>query len=119
MLGKISCLDWKSRERPNGKAVLGTRIVFKTKIGKDGGKIEEYKEGRFVAQRFRQVKARRSTSPHPGLDKVENLHGLRIDGPGGLGRRAGEVELPCLERRTCSRSSLSSFLFDTSSRGTS
>ena len=41
-------------ERSKGKTVLGTKTLFKRKIGKDG-QIEKYK-CRFVAQGFRQVK---------------------------------------------------------------
>ena len=39
---------WKVVPRPKGKTVLGTKAIFKEKIGKDG-RIEKYK-CRFVAQ---------------------------------------------------------------------
>ena len=41
---------WVQVERPKGKTVLGTKILFKRKIGKDG-QIEKYK-CRFVTRGF-------------------------------------------------------------------
>ena len=64
--GQISGGISETVERPKGKTVLGTRIVFKRKLGKDG-QVEKYK-CRFVAQGIRQIKGlhcQESSSPTP------------------------------------------------------
>ncbi|CAN0335182.1 unnamed protein product, partial [Ascophyllum nodosum] len=66
MNGQINNGVWVQVERPKGKTVLSTKILFKRKIGKDG-QIEKYK-CRFVTQGFRQVKGlhyHESSSPIP------------------------------------------------------
>ena len=53
-------------ERPKGKTVLGTKTLFKRKIGKDG-QIKKHK-CHFVTEGFRQVKGlhyHESSSPTP------------------------------------------------------
>ena len=62
---------WVQVERPKGKTVLGTKTLFKRKIGKDG-QMEKYK-CRFVTQGFRQVKGlhyHESCSPTPKASSV-------------------------------------------------
>ena len=54
MDGQIARGVWKVVDRPIGKTVLGTKIVFKQKIGEDGH-VEKYK-CRFVAKDFHQIK---------------------------------------------------------------
>ena len=57
---------WVQVDRPKGKTVLGTKTLFKRKIGKDD-QIEKYKY-RFVIQGFPQVKGfhyHESSSPTP------------------------------------------------------
>ena len=66
MNGQINNGVWLQVERPEGKTVLGTKTLFKRKIGKDS-QIEKYKCP-FVTQRFLQVKGlhyRESSSPTP------------------------------------------------------
>ncbi|CAM9520770.1 unnamed protein product, partial [Ascophyllum nodosum] len=66
MNGQINNSVWVQVERPKGKTVLGTKTLFKRKIGKDG-QIEKYKR-RFANQGFRQVKGlhyHESSSPTP------------------------------------------------------
>ena len=81
----------RESSRPNGKTVLGTKTIFKRKIGKDG-RIEKYK-CRFVAQGFRQIKCihyDESSSPTPSQASIRmvisiaalkdcELHQLDID----------------------------------------
>ena len=47
MDGQLARQVWEVVPRPKGKTVLGTKTIFKQKIGKDG-RIEKYKCG-FVA----------------------------------------------------------------------
>ncbi|CAN0226333.1 unnamed protein product, partial [Ascophyllum nodosum] len=54
MDGQLARQVWEVVPRPKGKTVLGTKTIFKRKIGKDG-RIEKYK-CRFGAQGFRQIK---------------------------------------------------------------
>ncbi|CAN0244411.1 unnamed protein product, partial [Ascophyllum nodosum] len=54
MDGQIARGVWKVVDRPKGKTVLGTKTVFKRKVGQDG-RVEKYK-CRFVAKGFRQIK---------------------------------------------------------------
>ena len=71
MDGQIARGVWKTVDRPKGKTVLGTRLVFKRKIGKDG-QVEKYK-CRFVAQGFRQIKGlhyQESSSPTPTQSSI-------------------------------------------------
>ena len=66
MDGQINNGVWVQVERPKGKTVLGTKTLFKRKIGKDG-QVEKYK-CRFVTQGFRQIKGlhyHESFSPTP------------------------------------------------------
>ncbi|CAM9786059.1 unnamed protein product, partial [Ascophyllum nodosum] len=50
MDGQIARGVWKVVDRPKGKTVLGTKTVFKRKVGQDG-RVEKYK-CRFVAKGF-------------------------------------------------------------------
>ena len=50
MDGQLDRPVWEVAPRPKGKTVLGTKSIFKRKIGKDG-RIEKYK-CRFLAQEF-------------------------------------------------------------------
>ena len=71
MNGQINNGVWVQVERPKGKTVLGTKTLFKRKIGKDG-QIEKYK-CRFVTQGFRQVKGlhyHESSSPTPTASRA-------------------------------------------------
>ena len=71
MDGQISRGVWEMAERPKGKTVLGTRTVFKRKVGKDG-QVEKYK-CRFVAQSFRKIKGlhyQESSSPTPAQSSI-------------------------------------------------
>ena len=54
MDGQLACQVWEVIPRPKGKTVLGTKTIFKLKIGKNG-RIEKYK-CRLVAKGFRQIK---------------------------------------------------------------
>ena len=57
--------------------MLGTKTIFKRKIGKDG-RIEKYKS-RFVAQRFRQIKGihyDESSSPTPSQASIRVVLGI-------------------------------------------
>ena len=66
MDGQIARGVWKVVDRFKGKTVLGTKTVFKQKVGQDGH-VEKYK-CRFVAQGFRQIKGihyQESSSPTP------------------------------------------------------
>ncbi|CAN0353481.1 unnamed protein product, partial [Ascophyllum nodosum] len=66
MNGQINNGVWVQVERPKDKTVLGTKTLFKRKIGKDG-QIEKYK-CRFVTQGFCLVKGlhyHESSSPTP------------------------------------------------------
>ncbi|CAM9602327.1 unnamed protein product [Ascophyllum nodosum] len=67
MDGKLARQVWEVVPPPKGKTVLGTKTIFKRKIGKDG-RIEKYK-CRFVTQGFRQTKGihyyDESSSPTP------------------------------------------------------
>ena len=53
MLGMVENRVYKQVARSKGKLVVGTKMLYKRKIGKDG-KVEKYK-CRLVAQGFRQV----------------------------------------------------------------
>ncbi|CAN0417963.1 unnamed protein product, partial [Ascophyllum nodosum] len=62
---------WKVVDRPKGKTVLGTKTVFKRKVGQDG-RVEKYK-CRFVAKGFRQIKGihyQESSSPTPTQSSI-------------------------------------------------
>ena len=66
MDGQIVRCVWKVVDRSKGKPVLGTKTVFKRKVGQDG-RVEKYK-CRFVAKDFRQIKGihyQESSSPTP------------------------------------------------------
>ena len=54
MDGQLVRQVWEVVPRPKRKTVLGTKTIFKRKVGKDG-RIEKYK-CRFMAQGFRQIK---------------------------------------------------------------
>ena len=63
--------------RPKGKTVLGTKTIFKQKIGKDR-RIETYK-CRFVAQGLRQIKGihyDESSSPTPSQTSIRMVFGI-------------------------------------------
>ncbi|CAM9723757.1 unnamed protein product, partial [Sphacelaria rigidula] len=62
---------WETVDRPEDKTLLGTRLVFKRKINKDG-QIEKYK-CRFVAQGFRQIPGihyQESSFPTPAQSSI-------------------------------------------------
>ena len=70
MDGQIARGVWKVVDQPKGKTVLGTKTVFKRKVGQDG-RVEKYKR-RFVAKGFRQIKRihyQESTSPTPAQSR--------------------------------------------------
>ena len=72
--GQIINDVWVQVKRPKGKTVLGTKTLFKRKIGKDG-QIEKYK-CRFVTQGFRQVKGlhyKESSSPTPTASSMRAI----------------------------------------------
>ncbi|CAN0354385.1 unnamed protein product, partial [Ascophyllum nodosum] len=57
--------------------ILGTRTIFKRKIGRDG-RIEKYKS-RFVAQGFRQIESIQydeSSSPTPSKASIRMVLGI-------------------------------------------
>ncbi|CAN0306497.1 unnamed protein product [Ascophyllum nodosum] len=71
MDGQIARGVWKVVDRPKGKTVLGTKTVFKRKVGQDG-RVEKYK-CRFVAKGFRQIKGihyQESLSPTPTQSSI-------------------------------------------------
>lgn len=54
MRGMVENCVYKQVARLTDKLVLGTKILYKRKVGEDG-KIEKYRRSRVVAQGFRQV----------------------------------------------------------------
>ena len=77
MDGQLARQVWGVIPRPKGKTVLGTKTIFKRKIGK-GGRIEKYKY-RFVAQEFRQIKGihyDESSSPTPSQASIRMVLGI-------------------------------------------
>ena len=77
MNGQLAHQVWEVILRPKGKTVLGTKTIFKRKIGKDG-RIEKYK-CRFVAQGFRQIKGihyDESLSPAPSQARIRMVLGI-------------------------------------------
>ncbi|CAM9346064.1 unnamed protein product [Sphacelaria rigidula] len=71
MEGQLSRGVWGTVDRPKGKTVLGTRLVFEKKINKDG-QIEKCK-CRFVARGFRQISGinyQESSSPTPAQSSI-------------------------------------------------
>ena len=74
MLGMVENCVYKQVARPNDKLVVGTKIFYKRKVGKDG-KVEKYKY-RLVAQGFWQVKGVHYTenySPTPAIASIRTL----------------------------------------------
>ncbi|CAN0393819.1 unnamed protein product, partial [Ascophyllum nodosum] len=87
---------WEVVSRPKGKVVLGTKTIFKRKIGKDG-RIEKYK-CRFVAQVFRQIKGihyDESSSPTPSQASIRMVLGTAAVKDGEL--RQLDVNMAYLE----------------------
>ena len=87
---------WQVVERPKGKTVLGTKVVFKRKIGKDG-KIGKYK-CRLVAQGFKQVKGihyDESSSPTPAQASIRMV--LSMIAALGWEARQLDVDMAYLE----------------------
>ncbi|CAN0297696.1 unnamed protein product, partial [Ascophyllum nodosum] len=77
MDGQLARQVWEVVPRPKGKTVLGTKTIFKQKIGKDG-RIEKYNR-RFVAQGFRQIKGihyDESSSPTPSRASIRMVLGI-------------------------------------------
>ena len=77
MDGQLARQVWEVVPRPKGKTVLGTKTIFKQKIGKDG-RIEKYNR-RFVAQGFRQIKGihyDESSSPTPSQASIRMVLGI-------------------------------------------
>ncbi|CAN0209152.1 unnamed protein product, partial [Ascophyllum nodosum] len=71
MDGQIARGVWKVVDRPKKKTVLGTKTVFKRKVGQDG-RVEKYK-CRFVAKGFRQIKGihyQESSPPTPTQSSI-------------------------------------------------
>ena len=71
MDGQIARGVWKVVDRPKEKTVLGTKTVFKRKVGQDG-RVEKYK-CRFVAKGFRQIKGihyQESSPPTPTQSSI-------------------------------------------------
>ncbi|CAM9591284.1 unnamed protein product, partial [Ascophyllum nodosum] len=76
MDGQLARQVWEVVPRSKGKTALGTKIIFKRQIGKDG-RIETYK-CRFVAQGFRQIKCihyDESSSPTPSQASIKMVLG--------------------------------------------
>ena len=77
MDGQLARLVWEVVSHPKGKMVLGTKIIFKQNIGKDG-RIEKYK-CRFVAQGFRHIIGihyDESSSPTPSQASIRMVLGI-------------------------------------------
>ena len=77
MDGQLARQVWEVVTCPKGKTVLGTKTIFKRKVGKDG-RIETYK-CRFVAQGFRQIKGTyydESSSPTPSQASISMVLGI-------------------------------------------
>ena len=75
--GQIARGVWQLTDRPKGKTVLGTKMVFKRKLDQHG-RIEKYK-CRLVAQGFRQVKGVHyieSSSPTPAQASIRMVFGI-------------------------------------------
>ncbi|CAN0436588.1 unnamed protein product, partial [Ascophyllum nodosum] len=76
MDGQLARQVWEVIPRPKGKTVLGTKTIFKRKIGKDG-RIQKCK-CRFVAQGFRQIKDilyDEASSPTPSQASIRMVLG--------------------------------------------
>ena len=74
MLGMVENCVYKQVARPKDKLVVGTKMLYKRKIGKDG-KVEKYK-CRLVAQGFWQVEGVYYTekySPTPATASIRML----------------------------------------------
>ena len=77
MDGQLARQVWEVVPRPKGKTVLGTKTIFKRKIGKDG-RIKKCKY-RLVAQGFRQTKGihhDESSSPTPSQGTIRMVLGI-------------------------------------------
>ena len=71
MDGQIVRGVWKVVDRRKGNTVLGTKIVFKWKVGQDG-RVDKYKR-RFLGQGFRKIKGihyQESSSPIPTQSSI-------------------------------------------------
>ena len=71
MDGQITRGVWKVVDRPKGKNLLGTKSVFKRKVGQDG-RVEKFK-CLLVAKSFRQIKGihyQESSSPTPTRSSI-------------------------------------------------
>ena len=74
MNGLINNGVWVQVERPKGKAVLGTKTLFKRKIGKDR-QLQKYK-CLIVTQEFRRVKwlhDQEPSSPTPTASRMRMI----------------------------------------------
>ena len=77
MDGQLARQVWEVVPRPKGKTALGTKTIFKRKIGKDEC-IEKYM-CRFVAQEFRPIKGihyDESSSPTPSQASIRMVLGI-------------------------------------------
>ena len=74
MLGMVENCVYKQVARPKGKLVVGTKMLYKRKIGQDG-MVEKYK-CRLVTQGFWQVEGMHYTkkySPTPATASIRML----------------------------------------------
>ena len=117
MGGQLARQIWEVISRPKGKTVLGTKTIFKQKIGKDG-RIEKYK-CRFVAQRFRQIKGihyDESLSPTPSQASIRMVLGIAAVKDWEL--RQLDVDMAYLEANVKEELYISSYLKTTATPAT-
>ena len=96
MLGVVENCIYKQVARPKDKLVVGTKILYKRKIGQDG-KVEKYK-CRLVAQGFWQVEGVHCTekySPTPATASIRMLLAMAATKDGEL--RHFDAEQACLK----------------------
>ena len=93
MLGMVENCVYKQVARSKDKLVVGTKMLYKRKIGKDG-KVEKYK-CRLVAQGFRQVEGVHYTekySPTPATASIRMLLAMAAAKDGELRHFDAEQE---------------------------
>ncbi|CAN0128895.1 unnamed protein product [Ascophyllum nodosum] len=96
MLGVVENCVYKQVARPKDKLVVGTKILYKRKIGQDG-KVEKYK-CRLVAQGFWQVEGvhyKEKHSPTPATASIRMLLAMAAAKDGEL--RHFDAEQACLK----------------------
>ena len=93
MLGMVENCVYKQVARPKDKLVVGTKMLYKRKIGQDG-KVEKYK-CRLVAQGFWQVEGvyyRKKYSPKPATASIRMLLAMAAAKDGELRHFTGIFE---------------------------